>query len=378
MTKKKKYTILMSGGHLTPALAVIDQAKKEKRACDFVFLGRLYSQEDNKQKAHEKEEVEKRDVPFIPTIAPKFHKTYWWRNFLELHKWMPALSKAYKVIQKYKPDVFLSFGGYLAFPIALVCKLKHIPIVTHEQTVSVGLANKMIALLSTKVAVSHETTLQLVSKQKAVLTGNPIRPSLLYRKVKKPKWISSDKKPILYITGGNQGSEVINNIILQTLNFLTKNYYVIHQCGRPTKLTDYKSLLKNVAEQLPASQQKYYTVTEWLNEQELAWIFNNAKLVISRSGANTMQEIVVHTIPSILIPLPFSHNNEQLKNAQKLADPGAAIVLEQNNLTPEVFIDTVTQALQRSRVLKRNLQKIKEFTILDGSQRLLNLVESIV
>lgn len=371
--------ILISGGHLTPALAVIDQAKLSRKNIQFIFLGREFSSDATQQVSHEKEEVEKRNIPFIPTIAPRFHKTYWWRNIDEIEKWWPAFATAWETISKEKPDLFLSFGGYLAFPIALMCRLRGIPVITHEQTSTKGMANQLIAFLSARVAVSYRSTLPLYPAHKTILTGNPIRPKLLKEVKKSPKWMPNiNDKPILYITGGNQGSEILNTVVGETLKDLTQRWFVIHQCGNPHTDTDYRQQIMEKAKELTPSGQQHVIVREWLSEEELAWVFANARLAVSRSGANTTQELIIHALPSVLIPLPFSHNNEQLKNATLLANAGTAEIIEQHNLTPEEFIKTVAQVSRKYRSMKQKAEEMKSEFIVDGAKNLLSLIDEVL
>ncbi len=371
--------ILISGGHLTPALAVIDQAKKDKRDLEFIFLGREYSQDATQQLSHERAEIEKRGIEFIPTIAPKFYKTFWWNNFNEIGKWAPALKIAWKIVTEKKPHLFLSFGGYLAFPIALVCRIRHVPVITHEQTSSAGLANQAIAVLSAKVAVSDESTIEQFPDGKTVVTGNPVRTSVMQAASTHPKWIPKDiSKPILYITGGNQGSEILNRVVGETLTELTSKWFVIHQCGNPNSYTNYEQTLQVQAQSLPEDLQKEYVVKTWMNEKELTWVYNNARLSVSRSGANTIHELIYHGVPAVLIPLPFSRDNEQHKNAEAIQKAGGAIILEQKDLTPQTFLSALSNVSRRYRSMQQAAEKLKEEYIWDGAKRLLNLIDVVL
>lgn len=372
-------TVLISGGHLTPALALIDQAIADHKDMKFVFLGRKYSQEKTKQIAQEQSEVEKRKVQFIETQAPKFHKTYWWNNLFELAKLPRAIRIAWKTTSKTKPDIFVSFGGYLAFPIALVCRIKRIKVITHEQTTSKGLANQVLAFLSDKIAVSYQSSLNEFPKDKVVLTGNPIRASILVKQAKAPEW--ADKyttKPILYITGGNQGSEILNRVVEQTIQVLTTKWYVIHQCGNPSKTFNYSERLLAAQKSLPKTQQQNYVVRNWISEQELAWIYLHATAAVSRSGANTVQELTLHQVPALLIPLPYSHKNEQQKNAEILANAHSAVLLLQKDLTPDSFLNALNNIKQKSAVMSKSAGQLKSKMILDGANNLLTLIEQVV
>ncbi len=372
-------TVLISGGHLTPALALIDQAKIEKKPFTFVFLGRKYSQEHSKQISQEQAEVESRKVQFIETQAPKLHKTYWWRNIFELRKLPRALLIAWNTISRTKPDIFVSFGGYLAFPIAIVCRVRRIKVITHEQTVTKGLANQVLTILSDKVAVSHESSISQFPKEKVVLTGNPVRQSILVEQAKPPSWVDSfTTKPILYITGGNQGSEIINRVVEQTLQSLTTTWYVIHQCGNPSKTFDYHKQLSLAQKKLPKTQRNNYVVRNWIKEKELAWIFLHATAAVSRSGANTIQELMLHQLPSLLIPLPFSHKNEQQKNAEILSEAGSAILLLQKDLTPDTFLEKLSLIKKQEITMSKNAKKLKSSMILNGASNLLSVIEQVV
>lgn len=371
--------ILISGGHLTPALAVIDQARKEHRDDKFLFLGREFSQEGASQLSHEREEVEKRDVEFIPTTAPKFHKTFWWNNFSESGKWLPALQTAWKVVSDYKPNVFLSFGGYLAFPIALVCRIRNVPVITHEQTSSAGLANQAIAGLSAKIAISDQATQEQFPSHKTVLTGNPVRPRVMRKVAARPEWLPKKiSQPILYITGGNQGSEILNRVVGETLEELTNKWFVIHQCGNPNSQTNYEQALQAQAQNLPEKLQKNYIIRTWIEEKELTWVYANARLSVSRSGANTLHELIYHEVPAVLIPLPFSRDDEQLKNAQVLEAAGSAMILEQRFLTPDTFLKTLSKVSRTYRSMQTAAAKLKEDYIWDGAKRLLDLIDTVI
>ncbi|MEO8581054.1 MAG: glycosyltransferase [Patescibacteria group bacterium] len=372
-------TVLLSGGHLTPALALIDQAIVDKKDFRFIFLGRKYSQEMSKQISQEQAEVEKRKVQFIETQAPKFHKTYWWRNIIELRKIPRALIIAWKTVSRTKPDIFLSFGGYLAFPIALVCRIRQIKVITHEQTVTKGLANQILSLLSDRIAVSHTSSLNLFPRHKSVLTGNPIRPSVLVKKADAPSWVDSyTTKPVLYITGGNQGSEILNRVVEQTLQTLTAQWYVIHQCGNPSKTFNYNERLVTAQKLLPKNLQRSYVVRNWIAEKELAWIYLHATAAVSRSGANTIQELTLHQLPAVLIPIPFSHNNEQQKNAEIMSNAKSAILLHQKDLTPDTFLSALNSIKQKNVQMSKNAEKLKSKMILNGAENLLSLIEQVV
>lgn len=367
--------VVISGGHLTPALAVIHAFQKSRRPVELVFIGREFMQEKEQMLSREKEEMAKRNITFYDIPAAKFHRTHILRNIEEITRLFPSLHQTYQILSKERPDLFLSFGGYLAFPIALVCRILNIPVITHEQTKTAGLANQVIAYLATKIAVSFEESKKFFPKEKVVLTGNPLRPAFARASSKKPAWLSSlpktsDQLPMIFVTGGSQGSHIINTTLSAILDPLTKRAVVVHQCGTSADSAYLRDLEKQRT-QLSLAQQRRYVVREWINEEDVVWMFQHASLVVSRSGANTVQEVVVSKVPAIFIPLPFAHNNEQLKNAQAAAAKGSAVIIGQKDLIPSTLLRTITSCLRRYPVMKKRAEILTQDDGSDAAKRLI-------
>ncbi len=324
--------ILLSGGHLTPAVAFIDYYKNKQSETEFVFIGRSNTQE--------KPEIEKRKVPFYALKAPRLYLRFFSIPLI-IDKLIKSSLAARKIIAKEKPDLFLSFGGYVAVPIALAAYSQKIPIITHEQTMSMGFANRLISLFAKKVALSFPS--KLAKKDKFVVTSNPMRQSL-EKRGKAPAWLKEKKLPILLVTGGSQGARAINKIVTRALPELSKKYQVIHQTG------------KTPSNEFP--QMDNYYPREWLEEQELAWVLQNAELAIARSGANSTQELKHFTIPTLFIPLPHARNNEQYLHAKSLADKQAALLLEQKKLSKESLLENFAKLEIKRKEIKKKLQEL--------------------
>lgn len=351
--------IVVTGGHLTPALAYIEHCKKNDTNAEIFFLGRAFSQSNQQQKSMEKETVSALGVPFYSTDTPKLISWYPWQVLLFIFGYFISCVKIIRYLLQIKPDCILSFGGYLAVPVAVIGNLARIPIVTHEQTVTAGRANIFIGSLATKIAISFEQSKQYFPAKKVVLTGNPIRSALLNPQKEKPSWlITQSKKPILYITGGNQGSHIINTVTKQIIRQLTRYFIVIHACGRATATTNYKQELQEAARKLPSTHQGRYFVRTWISTEDLGWILHNASLAISRAGANSIQEFTVTQVPSLLVPLPFSYQNEQMLNAKTMAETGGAIVVAQKDFSPELVMLTIKKMFATHKAMKRKLKLV--------------------
>lgn len=307
--------ILISGGHLTPALACIDYIQKKYEEDEIIFVGRKFSSESG-QPAQEERELSKRGLKFITLATPKFQSHKKLDLVIKLPSLAIAIFKSIQIIKNYKIDVFLGFGGYLSIPLAIAAKITKTPIVIHEQTNSLGIANKLISSFAKKVALSQNIK-DIEINDKFVITGNPIRADLL-KITKKPDWIGREpKKPLLYITGGNQGSQTINKLVANSLKQLQQNFFIIHQLGNNKQSFN--------------TGENYYA-REWIEEKELAWILQHADLAISRSGANSVEELKYFAVPTLFIPLPNARNNEQFYNAKKIENIGGAIILNQSKV----------------------------------------------
>ena len=245
----------------------------------------------------------------------------------------------------------------MSVPLALASWILRIPIIVHEQTRSAGFANVFVSRFAQTVAVTYPETKKLFSHKNVVVTGNPIRESVLLVSKEKPDWMTiKSSDPLIFISGGSQGSEVINTMISRCASVLLKKYSIIHQCGAKNDARNYKEELEAAKEKLSLNSQKKYLVREWISETELAWIYSNAHIAISRAGANTVQELSLRHIPTLYIPLPFAHNNEQFLNAKALVDAEEALLLQQKDLTPEELTATIETLTKKHDLFKRNLQ----------------------
>lgn len=369
--------ILITGGHLTPALALIDYIQLHHPQHQIIFCGRLYSQEKGSQVSHELEESTRRAVAFVPLNAPRLsHIRQWWNWFALIGRLTVSVGLALKIVARHRPTIMVSFGGYVALPMAIACWICRVSIITHEQTRVAGSANRLISKLATKVAIAYPETARFFAPTKTVVTGNPLRRQLFIKQAK-PSWLPEKMtQPILYVTGGNQGSAVLNVVVQQALKPLTKDWLVIHQCGAPTRQQNYYAELTKAKSQLSASHQEKYLVREWITEAELGWIYQHATTVLSRAGANTVAELTAHQIPSILVPLPFAHYDEQTLNAEALVKLGGAVLIPQRELSPKT-LTTMLGKVQRYR--KSMSAKLKSLNVpLDADEKLYAVLDQVV
>jgi UDP-N-acetylglucosamine--N-acetylmuramyl-(pentapeptide) pyrophosphoryl-undecaprenol N-acetylglucosamine transferase len=224
----------------------------------------------------------------------------------------------------------LATGGFVSVPVGLAAKVNGCPLVVHEQTVRLGLANKVLARVAARFAVSSESTLEFLpdgARARAVVTGNPVRPQMLTgdpdRGVKALSVLGIVDRglPTIYVTGGAQGSQQINENISRILPWLLQRANVVHQCG-PAHL----DTLRHQSAALPPELTQRYLLTDYVGA-ELPDVIALADVVVSRSGAGTLAEITALGKASVLIPLASSAGGEQAHNAKHLQDCGAAVAL---------------------------------------------------
>lgn len=368
--------ILVTGGHLTPALSFIDWTIENRPSVRFIFVGREFSQDVLQQKAVERYEVEKRGIPFLPFHAVRMGGQFLRALGANAQSFVRSIQDARSVLQKHRPSVVVSFGGYVAVPFVIAAWFLHIPVVTHEQTLTFGFANWFIGWFASAIAVSFsENTPRFLSK-KTVVTGNPLRAGVFQTHHPRPDWLPSKlRKPLVIVMGGNQGSRALNTLVEQTLPELLTDWTIVHQCGQPTAQQNAAEVLERAKKRLSPEFQSSYFIKEWIDEKDLFWMYRHALCAISRSGANTVHELAAARLPAILIPLPSARQNEQYKNAQWLAKSGGAIVLNQQSITPQQLLESLKRLQAFGKDMRAGLATISLPT--DASERLYALVETV-
>jgi len=329
--------IVIVGGHLSPALAVIEQLKDQ----EVFYIGRKHAFEGDKAISAEYQELEKLDIPFFVLNTGRLQRKFSKHTIPSLAKTPLGFVQALKILKKIKPDVVLGFGSYMFLPVALAAKILNIPIVVHEQTLEGGAANKLVAKIAKKVCISWKSSKEFFPKGKIVLTGNPLREEIVNAKKIKS---TENPIPLIFVTGGGAGAHAINLLIENSLDKILHKYSIIHQTGWSEIYRDFERLEK--------VKNKNYKCHKFLNTKEMASVINNADLVIGRSGINTVTELIYLNKPAFLIPIPVGQNNEQLNNAKFIKSLGLGEYKEQHSLTPEQFISEIELMLKKIKNYK--------------------------
>lgn len=363
--------IFITGGHITPALAV--SSVLHQRGWDMYYLGRIHALEGDSAESVEVGIVRAKGYTFLPIVAGRLQRKFTRFTISSLLKIPVGFLYALWYLLKFRPSAVVAFGGYIALPVVLIAWLLRIPVVLHEQTMRPGLSNKFLARFATTVCVSWKDTVEYFKGSKILVTGNPVRGELIEGK----NTLSiPTHKPLLYITGGNLGSHVINETVGKCISVLTQKFVVIHQCGNSSVFNDYKNLsaLKNT---LRMSQRDDYFLYQYITADHLGWIFDHCDVMVSRSGANTVSEIIQFALPALLIPLPYSGNGEQLAHAKYLEKNNAALLLSQSELHPQSLLEGLKQLQSQKKEIKTQLKRMQKELIKDADQKIADVVESV-
>jgi UDP-N-acetylglucosamine--N-acetylmuramyl-(pentapeptide) pyrophosphoryl-undecaprenol N-acetylglucosamine transferase len=283
-------------------------------------------------------------VPYVAIQTGKLRRYLSPQTPVDLLVRLPAgFVQALRAVRRFKPDVIFSTGGYVCVPTIIAGRILGVPSLTHEQTALVGLANRIAGRFATRVAISFPQSARFFSVGKAILTGNPIRPSVLNGDAQRAaKLVGFDANtPTLYVTGGAQGSHAINMAVRDALPALLECCQIIHQCGEgPEGSGADLRMLQETRDNLPAEKQARYKVQAYVGD-ELGDIYALTSLVVGRAGAGTVNELANLGKPSVLIPLPGAAGGEQEANARALEKEGGAVVLLERDLTPNKLAEIV-------------------------------------
>lgn len=332
--------VAITGGHHTSALPVIDELKNKISDIELVWFGHRHSMKGNKNDTLEYGDITTLGIPFIDLKAGKFYKTL---DPIRLLKIPFGFFQALYHLFRMRPDVILSFGGYLAVPVVIAGWFLGIPAVTHEQTVVSGYANKLIAKFAKKILVSWEESAKHFPQGKVLYTGLPLRRELF--EVSSDSFDINPDLPTIYITAGKTGSHKINLVVKEVLPKLLEVCNVIHQCGSHSEFNDHDALAE-IYEGIDGSCSGKYFLRRFVLNDEIGEVFAKAGLFVCRAGAHTVKEILTFKKQAILIPIPWVSHNEQFENAKLVEQAGLGAILEESDLNPVTLLDVISSKMQ--------------------------------
>ncbi len=344
-----------TGGHFYPLIAVAEELNKiikEERLLE----PRIYFASDD---SYDKNLLFENKIEFIKTPAGKARRYFSILNITDIIKTAVGIFFTFFKIGRIFPDVIFGKGGYASFPTILSGRILGIPIIIHESDSAPGRVNKWAGKFAKKIAISYVETAQFFPEGKTALTGNPIRRGVATAlKNGAHEFLRLEESiPTILVIGGSQGSEFINNTLLDALPDLLTKYQIIHQTGRQ----NFESVKETAEIVLEKSKFKdRYKMFDYLNDLAMSMSAGAASLIISRAGSSIF-EIAEWGIPSIIIPISDSNNDHQNKNAYYYARSGASILLKEENLSASIFISEINRIMSEPNILQRMSQKAREF-----------------
>jgi UDP-N-acetylglucosamine--N-acetylmuramyl-(pentapeptide) pyrophosphoryl-undecaprenol N-acetylglucosamine transferase len=355
-----------TGGHIFPIIAVIREMRKihQGKDVEFFYIGPkdefsliLLSQEGIKVKTVLSGKI--RRYLGIKTL---------FQNIIDVFIKIPiGFFQAFYYFFFLAPDLIVSKGGFGSVPGVMAGKLLQIPIFLHESDTAPGLANRFLARFSLRIFVSFPKT-EYFKPSKMILIGNPIRREMLEESEKEAQEIFklTKEKPVILILGGSQGAQRVNDRILQVLSDLLQNFEVIHQTGR----ANFKQVQAEAKVVISKDLEKYYHAFPFFKERGIKKAYRLADLIVSRAGSGSIFEIAAFGKPCILIPLPESAQNHQVKNAYSYARNGACQILEEPNFTAHFFLERLKSLFANPQQLEKMKKAAKQFSKPEAATRM--------
>ncbi len=349
--------ILLTGGgtagHVTPNIALLPSLKK--LGYEIKYMGSY--------DGIEKKLIEELGIEYIGISSGKLRRYWSLKNFTDPFRVIKGFSEAKKYMKEYKPDIVFSKGGFVSVPVVLAADKYKIPVIIHESDMTPGLANKIAIPHAQKICHNFPETAQYLPKGKSVLTGSPIRKELLSgnKELGLHMCNFTADKPIIMVIGGSLGAVAVNQIVRDSLDILLKDFQIVHLCGKG-----------KIDESL--NNKAGYIQFEYI-KNELKDLFAMSDIIISRAGANAICEILALKKPNLLIPLSArASRGDQILNAESFRKQGFSLVLDEDTLTKELFIDTVHQLYNEKNSYKETMENASSQ---DSIETIIELIETL-
>jgi len=342
-----------TAGHVTPNLALVDSLKSSGYEIEYI----------GSYEGIEKSLAADYGLKYHGIATGKLRRYFDLKNFTDPFRVIKGFFEASKLMREIKPDVVFSKGGFVSVPVVVAAGRKKTPVIIHESDMTPGLANRISFKYATKICCNFPETVNNLPKEKAVLTGSPIRKELFTGDRSKAKDFCGfkDDKPVIMVMGGSLGAVAVNKAVRSILPELLKDFNVVHLCGKD-KLD--KSLIG----------QEGYIQFEYIKD-ELKDLFANTDIVVSRAGANAICEIVALNIPNILIPLPAdASRGDQILNAKSFEKQGFSVMIDEHQITDEGLLNTI-KSVQRNR--DTYIQAMKNSNQTDAVKVVTDLINSL-
>jgi len=355
-----------TGGHIYPILAVTEELKKLSVEKNIEMDLRYFGAPGIFRRF-----LEENDIKTAKILSAKLRRYFDPRNFTDILILLPlSIIQAFWKVFWFMPDVLFSKGGPSSLPVVLASKFYRVPIIIHDSDSIMGLSNRLAMRYADRIAVSFDSTAKELLQdeklsRKIAFMGEPIRPSLiggdiLDTQIAKRIFGFNSEHPLILVIGGSQGAVKINDFMLEIVGELIKDYSVLHQTG-VNNFDDVKGELNIILKNHSEEERNRYKVIPYF-EKDLKDAYAAADVVVRRASSGAIFETAIFAKPLILIPLPKEVVGEhQLKNAYEYAKTGAAIVIEEPNLKPNIFLTQLKKIFSEPEKITQMSEAAKNF-----------------
>ncbi len=329
-----------TGGHINPALAIIEKIKKEDKKSEFLYIGTTNRME--------KDIIPKKGIPYIGIEMQGLKRSLSPKNISAVIKYIKAVNKCKKEIKNFNPDIVIGTGGYVTAPVIYAAKKLGYKTLVHEQNSVLGLSNKILLKYTDTLCTSFES--MKIDKVHYVYTGNPTSESTIDKKpYNKADFNLSKSKKLVLIVMGSLGSSTVNEILKKSLKMFTgKKYEVVIVTGK-----DYYKEFEKL------DRSKNVFIFPYIDD--LSRLMKVTDVLVTRAGASTLSEIMATKTPSILVPSPYVTENHQYKNAMNLVNKNAGVLLEEKDLNEDTLVKEIDKLINdpnKMLDIKDNLERL--------------------
>ncbi|RMF58495.1 MAG: undecaprenyldiphospho-muramoylpentapeptide beta-N-acetylglucosaminyltransferase [Calditrichaeota bacterium] len=370
MSEKRVKRVLITGGgtggHIYPALAILEELKKHGEF-DFLYVGGKHGIETRI--------VPEKGIAMETIIVSGFARSFTLKNLLFPVKLLIGLMQSMRIIRRFQPDVALGTGGYVSGPILYVAAQRGVPVLIFDADAYPGVTSRILGRYARRICLGFESARKYFRgmEDKIVFTGNPVRKGLQRndREALLKKWGLSSERLTLLIFGGSQGARAINQAMLNIYPSLVTALpiQVLWQTGRG----EFESVRQQLGE-----GHEYIKLVPYIEDMSEAYTI--ADVILCRAGATTLAELAIVAKPTILIPYPYSAGNHQVENAREIMKGGAAFMIEQKGDWEKSLKDALFKLFEDERIRAEQSSAWEKFARPNASgliaEEILNLIQN--
>ncbi|MHA8138669.1 undecaprenyldiphospho-muramoylpentapeptide beta-N-acetylglucosaminyltransferase [Lactobacillaceae bacterium Scapto_B20] len=353
-----------TGGHIYPALALIEEVKKQEPDSEILYIGST--------RGLEKNIVPQKGIPFKELKIQGFKRSLSLENFKTVGLFLKSVHDSKKIIKQFKPDLVIGTGGYVSGAVVYAAHKLHVKTMIHEQNSLVGLTNRFLSRYVDKIGIAFDAAANQFPKDKVIFVGNP-RAQQAANIVSHFNWSEyglQDNVPTVLIFGGSQGALKINESTVTALNeFSQRSYQVVFVTG------------KNRYESVKQATDKYKLGSNIVIKpyiSNMPDMLPKVALIVGRAGATSLAEITAIGIPSILIPSPYVTADHQTKNAKSLVDNGAALMIKEDDLNANTLVQNIDRLMHDQTRRTKMAQNAKAMGVPDAATKLYQAMKQVI